>query len=125
MHEMGIAMEIIDIATASIPAGLKDVRVERINLKVGKLTAVVPESLRFCFQIAAKDTPLCHADLNIEEVPIVARCMDCNNEWTITQPVFKCRQCNSGSIEITSGRELDINSIEITEKGAKHVDKHV
>jgi hydrogenase nickel incorporation protein HypA/HybF len=125
MHEMGIAMEIIDIATASIPADLKDVRVERINLKVGKLAAVVADSLRFCFQIAAQDTPLCHADLNIEEVPIVARCMDCNNEWTIIQPVFKCRQCNSGSIEIISGRELDINSIEITEKGAQHADKHV
>ena len=125
MHEMGIAIQIVEIATASIPVDMENVLVERVNLKVGKLAAVVADSLRFCFQIAAQDTPLCHADLNIEEVPIVARCMDCNNEWTIIQPVFKCRQCNSGSIEIISGRELDIHSIEITEKGAQHADKHV
>ena len=118
MHEMGIAIQIVEIASASIPAELEDARVERVNLKIGKLTAVVPESLRFCFQIAAQDTPLCDADLNIEEIPIAVRCADCNIEWTICEPVFRCQKCNSGSVEIISGRELDINSIEI-------VDKHV
>jgi len=58
MHEMGIALEIIKIATDSIPANLKNPRVERINLKVGKLAAVVPGSLKFCFEVATKDTPL-------------------------------------------------------------------
>ena len=113
MHEMGIAMQIVEIASASIPADIDDVRVERINLKVGKLTAVVPESLRFCFQIVAQETPCCDADLNIEEIPIIAKCNDCNIEWTISEPVFRCQECNSGSVEIISGRELDVNSIEI------------
>ncbi len=113
MHEMGIAMQIVEIASASIPADIDDVRVERINLKVGKLTAVVPESLRFCFQIVAQETLFCDADLNIEEIPIVAKCNDCNIEWTISEPAFICQECNSGSVEIISGRELDVNSIEI------------
>ncbi len=113
MHEMGIAMQIVEIASASIPADIDDVRVERINLKVGKLTAVVPENLRFCFQIVAQETPFCDADLNIEEIPIIAKCNDCNTEWTISEPVFICQECNGGSVEIISGRELDVNSIEI------------
>ena len=37
--------------------------------------------------------------------------------WTITEPVFKCEACDSGSLEILSGRELDIESIEIAEEG--------
>ncbi len=116
MHEMGIALQIVEIAAASIPTDLGNVRVARVNLKVGKLAAVVPESLRFCFSVASKDTPLDGAELNIAELPVVARCKQCNSKWTITNPVFKCGTCNSGSLEILSGRELDIESIEIAEE---------
>ncbi|MBW2613648.1 MAG: hydrogenase maturation nickel metallochaperone HypA, partial [Deltaproteobacteria bacterium] len=70
MHEMGIAMQIIEIATAAIPAEEGDVKVARVNLKVGKLAAVVADSLRFCFEIAAKETPLEGAELGIEEIPV-------------------------------------------------------
>ncbi len=115
MHEMGVAMQIIEIATASIPEDMKGARVERINLKVGKLSAIVPDSLGFCFEIAAKETQLEGAELVIEEIPVTARCKDCDNEWTIDSPVFSCSRCQSGSIELLSGRELDIDSIEVKE----------
>ncbi len=115
MHEMGIALQIVEIATASLPADLGDARVARVNLKVGKLAAVVPDSLRFCFDVAVKDTPLAGADLTIEEIPVVARCKDCDAQWTIDEPVFICKTCESGSLEILSGRELDIESIEVVE----------
>jgi len=116
MHEMGIAMQIVEIAAASIPKNVENVQVERVNIKVGKLSAIVPESLRFCFEIVAKDTPVSGAKLMIEEVPVVARCNECSAEWTITGPVFTCVKCNSGSIQILSGRELDIVSIEIADQ---------
>jgi hydrogenase nickel incorporation protein HypA/HybF len=44
MHEMGIAMQIVEISTASIPADLMGAQVEKVNVKIGKLSAVVPES---------------------------------------------------------------------------------
>ena len=115
MHEMGIAMQVADIAKASIPEDMKGTPVERVNLKVGKLAAVVPESLRFCFEIITKDTELDGAELNIEEVPVQAKCKDCGAEWTIEDPVFRCEKCDSGSLEIMSGRELEISSIEIVD----------
>jgi hydrogenase nickel incorporation protein HypA/HybF len=46
----------------------------------------------------------------------VARCRDCQESWTVTEPVFTCRQCKSGHIDILSGRELDIKSIEIEDE---------
>ena len=116
MHEMGIAMQIVEIAVASIPSDLKSAQVKRVNLRVGKLAAVVPESLQFCFQIAIQDTSLRDADLNIEEIPLRIKCTDCNDEWTAHEPVFVCRKCQSGAIEMLSGRELDITSIEVVEK---------
>ena len=116
MHEMGIALQIVEIATASLPVDLGAARIAKVNLKVGKLAAVVPESLQFCFNVAVKDTPLEDAVLAIEEVPVVARCKDCQAQWTINEPVFVCKICQSGSLEILSGRELDIESIEVVEE---------
>ena len=119
MHEMGIALEVIRITTASIPEDTPDARVRRVNLVVGKLSAVVPDSLRFCFEIAAKDTPLAGAELVIEEMPVQIRCQACHTTWTVAKPVFQCRKCGSGSVTIISGRELDIRSIEIEENDAE------
>jgi hydrogenase nickel incorporation protein HypA/HybF len=116
MHEMGIALEIIKIATDSIPENLKKSKVERINLKVGKLAAVVPDSLKFCFEVAARDTPLESAILHIEEIPVTARCKDCGYFWTAIKPVFICEKCDSTSVDLLSGRELDIVSIEVEER---------
>ena len=104
MHEMGIAMEIMEIAKASIPK------------EVGKLSAIVPDSLRFCFDLVIKGTPLEGAELAIEELPVVARCKDCQTQWTVSEPVFTCKACQSGAIDILSGRELDIKSIEIEDE---------
>jgi hydrogenase nickel incorporation protein HypA/HybF len=122
MHEMGIAMQIIEIASASIPQESKPVRVERVNLKIGKLAAVVPESLRFCFEIASRETPLDGAELCIEEIPVVARCNGCGEKWTIDGPAFSCPACNSGKIDILSGRELNIESIEVADEDGNRED---
>ncbi len=115
MHEMGIAMQIIEIAKSSIPSDMEATNVQRVNIKVGKLSAIVPDSLRFCFEIAAKDTPLAGAQLNIEEVPVLARCKTCSNEWVIHETVFKCPECDNGDLALLSGRELDVVSIEVAE----------
>jgi hydrogenase nickel incorporation protein HypA/HybF len=83
---------------------------------VGKLSAIVTESLRFCFDLVVKDTPLEGAELAVEEMPVVARCKECQTQWTVTEPVFTCKNCRSGNIDILSGRELDIKSIEIEDE---------
>jgi len=115
MHEMGIAMQVVEIAAASIPEHLKNSRVQGVYLKIGKLSSVVPDSLRFCFDIVSKDSAISGATLYIEEIPVKARCKSCENHWTIDGPAFSCPRCGSGTIELISGQELDISSIEIEE----------
>ncbi|MFP4446044.1 MAG: hydrogenase maturation nickel metallochaperone HypA [Desulfosudaceae bacterium] len=115
MHEMGIALQIIDIATAAIPPERQPCQVEKVHLKIGKLSAVVVSSLTFCLEIATRETPLEKAAISIEEVPVVARCRECGHEWQIEQAVFTCPACASGSLAIISGRELEVTSIEIEE----------
>lgn len=115
MHEMGIAMQIIEIAQASIPETMKSVRIGRVNLKIGRMSAVMPDSLRLCFEVAAKDTQLDGAELVVEEIPVVARCQECDAEWVVSGPAFTCERCQSGKIDIVSGRELDIVSLEVAD----------
>ena len=56
MHEMGIALQIVEIASAAIPEDRPGVPVEAVNVRLGKLSTVVPDSLRFCFDAAIQGT---------------------------------------------------------------------
>ena len=123
MHEMGIAMEVLRIAQEAVPPAMAGVRIQRIHLKVGRLSAVVSDSLRFCFDVAAKDTIADGAELAIEEIAVNARCQDCAHQWAVDQPVFVCPACNSGRIDLLSGRELNIESIEIEEEDSTDADQ--
>ena len=115
MHEMAIALQIIEIASDAIPTELAGTPVEAIDLKVGRFSAVVPESLRFCFDVASRDTAVAGARLRIEEVPVVCKCGDCGAEMTIDEPDFTCRQCDGGNLDFLTGRELDVVSLELAE----------
>lgn len=115
MHEMGIAQELVRIALEALPADLKDPKVASLNLRIGKLSSVVPHSLTFCFDIITRDTPLAHACLNIEMVPVRIRCKACGREWEADTPVFRCPDCEEGQTELLSGREIDIESLTLME----------
>ena len=115
MHEMGIAQELVRIAIDSIPKDIENPKVERINLKIGKLASVVEHSLTFCFEIITKDTPLEKAVIDIDPVPVLVRCKSCDNKWEVTGPVFKCPFCEDGDVEMITGREIEITSLELAE----------
>jgi len=115
MHEMGIAQQLIQIAIDSIPEDIENPKVEKLNLKIGKLASVVEHSLSFCFEIIAKDTPLEDAKLDIDFIPVTVHCKSCNNEWEVTGPVFTCPFCENGDVEMLTGREIEITSLELIE----------
>lgn len=113
MHELSIAIRIVEIVQKAIGDDGGKGRVEKVRLNVGKLSAVVPESLRFCFEVAARGSRLEGAELVIDEIPAGARCRSCGHEWMTDDFVFSCPACGSGGIEVVSGRELGVESIEI------------
>ncbi len=114
MHELSIAESINNIVQETL--GEREAKVLRINLQIGKLSAVVPDSLKFCFQFVAKDTPTENAELNIEEISVTCKCTACGSEFTLDFPVFLCPHCGSGEVKLLSGRELFIKSIELEEE---------
>lgn len=115
MHEMGIAQQLIKIAMDSIPEKIVNPKVEKLNLKIGKLSAIVEHSLTFCFEILSKDTPLENARLDIEFVPVTVRCDACKHEWEVTGPEFGCPHCADGNVKMLTGREIEITSLELAD----------
>ncbi len=113
MHEMGIAQQLVQIALDSIPKEIKNPKVENLNLKIGRLASVVEHSLAFCFEIITKDTPLEKARLIIDFVPVMVHCKSCDNTWEVKDPIFKCKRCDNGDVEMLSGREIEITSLEL------------
>ena len=115
MHEMSIALRIIEIATDALPPNRPDIEVESVNVEVGQLTAVVPASLRFCFEIASRDTAIAGAQLVIEEIPIVVVCGDCQAESEQEGFPLMCASCHSRHVDLLCGRELRVTSIEVAD----------
>lgn len=117
MHEMGIASQIVRIALEHLPPG-EDLRVRALKLRIGKLTAIVPQSLRFCLEILTRETALAGAEIKIEEVPVRAVCQECGAAAEISAPPFWCPSCKGIKLEILSGRELMIESLEVEDPAA-------
>jgi hydrogenase nickel incorporation protein HypA/HybF len=115
MHEMGIAQQLVTIALDAIPDDIENPRVEKMNLRIGKLAAVVVHSLSFCLEVLTRDTPLEGAELIIDEVPVCLHCESCNHEWQTDTPAFGCPACKTGQVTMMSGREIEISSIEVTD----------
>ena len=115
MHEMGVAQQLVQIALDSIPGDIENPKVEKVNLKIGRLAAVVESSLTFCFEIITKDTALEEAVLNIDFVPVTVHCKSCDRIREVEDPMFQCPFCENGEIELLTGREIDIISIELAD----------
>jgi hydrogenase nickel incorporation protein HypA/HybF len=108
MHELGIAQEIVSIVAESA----RETRVTRVVLEVGKLAAVLPDAVRFCFDLCSEGTVLEGASLVIIETPGRARCRACGGEVCLERPFGRC-DCGSTDLDWLSGEELKIKEYEV------------
>jgi hydrogenase nickel incorporation protein HypA/HybF len=112
MHELSIATAIVD--TASRHAQGRQVCV--VSVRVGALRQVSAASLRFCFEVVARDSDCAHARLELTEVALRLRCRDCGEEWQSEEPEFRCPRCVPGSVDVLGGEELEVDYIEVEEE---------
>jgi hydrogenase nickel incorporation protein HypA/HybF len=112
MHEMSLVQNIIDIVEQEMERhGVEQLKA--IHLAVGRMSAVVPEQMTLCFEILTSKTRLAGTALNIRMVPITYQCSDCHQEFTSEGITSRCPSCDSEKLEMTFGRELKIEFIEV------------
>jgi hydrogenase nickel incorporation protein HypA/HybF len=110
MHELGITQTIVAI----VAEHAKGEKVQRVSLEIGKLSAIMPDSVHFCFDVCSKGTVLEGAKLEIIEIPGLARCRRCGAEVPLEQPFGICT-CGSVELDVIAGQELRIKEMEIEE----------
>ncbi|MGJ5672386.1 MAG: hydrogenase maturation nickel metallochaperone HypA [Nostochopsis sp.] len=110
MHELGITQNIVAIVSEHAHGS----KVKRVLLEIGKLSAIMPDAIRFCFDICSQGTVLEGAKLEILEIAGLGKCCQCHAKVPLEKPFGKCK-CGSTKIDLIAGQELKIKEIEIEE----------
>jgi len=113
MHELSIVSSVVDTVTESL-AAYPGARVLEVRLRVGVLSAVVVDSLEFCWGLATDGTPVQGARLLVKSVPVVMHCSRCDADVELEGvQSFRCSRCGQPCSDLRQGRELEIEAIEI------------
>jgi len=111
MHELSVSSAVVNTVVRHA-AGR---RVTAVHLRVGALRQVVPDSLEFYWGIVTRETVCEGARLEQELVPARLRCDNCDAEWQLDAPAFRCPTCE-GLAAIVAGEELEVESIDVREE---------
>jgi len=112
LHEATVAAGILE-TVERVAADNCATRITGIRLQIGEFTCIQPEALRFCLQALCEGTIAQGAALSIVRIKTAAVCRECRSEFSVHEIEFRCPTCASTNIELLSGRELVIESIEV------------
>jgi hydrogenase nickel incorporation protein HypA/HybF len=119
MHELSIAMSLIDAASEELPRLGPGVRVSALHVRLGPLAGVVADALMFSFDMAASGSRIDGARLEIEQVPITVFCDRCATERIIPSASFlHCPVCHAPASHVLTGRELELVALEVIDDAA-------
>lgn len=108
MHELSITQSLVE----AVLEQTRERPVTCVHVKIGRLSGILPDAMRFCFELITDGTPLAGAELQIDEPYGRARCRSCDTVFDLPDLVLLC-PCGSADIEVTSGRELMATSVEV------------
>jgi hydrogenase nickel incorporation protein HypA/HybF len=106
MHELAVTQSVVDAVlerTGTAP-------IARVRVRVGRLAGIVPDAMRFCFELVTAGTPLEGAALEFDRPEGRARCRSCNAEFEVADLILLCG-CGSADVEVLTGRELAVASV--------------
>jgi len=112
MHELSVAQSILDSALRHAEErGFQ--RILSVHLKIGRLSGIEVESLRFCFEVLSAETMARSADLTVDLLPIRGKCRQCGREFNLEEVDFVCPGCHNRDIEVVSGTEMLMDKMEV------------
>ena len=110
MHEVSLMKNMLEtVERAACAEGEGPVKV--IHLRIGEMSGVNIDALSFAFDVLKKGTVAEGGRLEFEQVPLEARCRSCGALFHPDGFVFLCGECSSVNLEITSGREMQVDYI--------------
>ena len=119
MHELTVAAQIRSTLERELVPEADAVAVDVVRVQVGALTGLVPEALEFVWPHAVADSSLLgHAAIEVELVEAAIECGACGStSTTAVVRALRCPVCRSPDIQVVGGDELDIVSIDVSDRG--------
>jgi hydrogenase nickel incorporation protein HypA/HybF len=112
MHELGIAKDLLDIVLIKAKENhLK--KITKISVKIGEASGIEEDFLRHSLVdhlLSGTIASGCHIEISKEDVK--AKCKKCSDEFLPKEMIFDCPSCQSKEIEILSGKDVYVASIE-------------
>jgi hydrogenase nickel incorporation protein HypA/HybF len=109
---MALAESVLEIVRdAARSQGASSVRA--VRLEIGRLAAVEPEALRFCFDAVVKGSVAEGARLEIDASPGAAWCFRCAASVPLETLAGECPRCGSAQLELTGGTGMRVKEIEV------------
>lgn len=113
MHEVAIVEALIEQVQDEVRRAGATGRVMRIELVIGRLSGVHPDSIRFALEWLAPGTVLESARLDIRQPGVSCVCAACGARSEVDELDSLCPQCASREVTLDGGRELILESIEL------------
>ena len=120
MHELGIANSVLEAVRTEM-ARHPGTYPCKVGVRVGEMTAIDQEALRFCFEAIIVETDLESLELSIEVCPRRHRCQVCEREFIVRDYDCSCPQCSSLATLCISGDQLELAYLEVEEYGPSSV----
>ena len=115
MHELSIAMSIVDMAQEE-SSRRGGVPIRAVHLKLGPLSGVMKNALFASYEMACEHTALEGSRLIVEEVPVLVFCPHCNGQRPIhSLQSFCCAECGALTGDVVQGKELLVVGLEVDE----------
>lgn len=108
MHELSITQDVVRTVVEHTDGRT----VTGVRLRIGALAGIVPDAVRFCFDLATAGTTLAGAWLQIEDEPGRGLCHACGAEFDMPELLPRC-PCGSTDGEVVAGRSLVVTSVEV------------
>lgn len=111
VHEVGIMANILRTAEEAARQG-NGSKILKLRIRIGSMSGIVSDALQFAFEALRVGTMADGAELEIEIVPAVCQCRDCNIDYKPDEIDFLCPKCGGSNIKLLKGRELEIISVD-------------
>jgi hydrogenase nickel incorporation protein HypA/HybF len=108
VHELALTQSVVDLVTER----LGQTRVAAVQLEIGRVSGVLPDAVRFCFELVTEGTPLAGARLDISEPFGRGCCRTCGAEFDAADVLVRCG-CGSADVQVTGGADVLVRSVEV------------
>ena len=114
MHEIGVVRSMIHTVDEFCKENGVE-KVEQIVLDIGELSLVIPKYVEDVYPAVVMDTPYADTTLEINVIPGLAECDECDEIFNVIEHKGYCPNCGSFEKTVLSGTDFTIREIHVAQ----------